>query len=400
MHRPRPKYNTAINEKRRKKPGNTKCRNLDTVLILACITAALLLLTRPLSGKQTFIPAGDNQQTTGVEPEDYDYDVEPLGQPSLLQDKRDAKVRDLAKRPNELGKVPIIMYHVIGEVEGEWARTADNFRNDLKRFYELGYSLVPLQSYLSGNMDLPEGVSPLIITFDDATAGQFRLITKKYVETSGAREILEHKIPDPNSAVGILLEFSSKHPEFGYAATFYVDFPVPFDVPDEVSDKLNFLTECGMEIGNHTYNHRNLSDVPVDVIEMELGKQSNEIEQITGSKALSLALPYGGYPRDSVSKRYLMSGEYDEDIYLNLGILLVGAEPALSPYHKSFNPAAIPRIRGSEEELPKWLNYLERSGTRYVSDGKPDSVTVLESNRSDICDACKDTYDIVVLSDE
>jgi peptidoglycan/xylan/chitin deacetylase (PgdA/CDA1 family) len=179
-----------------------------------------------------------------------------------------------------------------------------------------------------------------------------------------------------------------------------VDFPAPFEVPDEVHAKLNFLLECGMEIGNHTYNHRNLRDVPADMIQMELGKLSAEIQKLTGQRPLSLALPYGSYPRDPANKQYLMAGEYQGIAYENLGVLLVGAEPALSPYHVSFNRAAIPRIRGSEEELSKWLDYLDSSGSRYVSDGQADTIAVPERQLDKLAEAFSGTYDLVVLPEQ
>ncbi|HHY11483.1 MAG TPA: polysaccharide deacetylase family protein [Firmicutes bacterium] len=403
MNSPQPNHRPGTVSKRRRRSGNRKTRARNLRLVAACaIGIAILFFMRPLRGPGVF-GTGKSQGLGEVPvqaPEPGPPVVEPENKPvSALGETRARKVSELAERPNELGKVPVIMYHVIGESESDWVRTAANFRRDLERYYELGYSLVPLQSYLTGEIDLPAGVSPLVITFDDATAGQFRLIAKKYVEDNGARKSLEHNVPDPDSAVGILLEFSKAHPGFGHAATFFVDFPAPFEVPGEVREKLNYLLDCGMEIGNHTYNHRNLRDCSADVIQMELGKQSGEIEQLTGRRPLSLALPYGGYPKDSSNKKHLMAGEYQGTAYENRAVLLVGAEPALSPYHESLNKAAIPRIRGSEEELSKWLEYLDSSGTRYVSDGKAGTITVSEREQDSIAGAFRDTYEIVLLPD-
>ncbi len=314
---------------------------------------------------------------------------------SPLEERRFMKINQLAKSPNELGMVPIIMYHQIDEPESEWVRTPDNFRRDLERFYELGYSLVSLQSYLAGHIELPAGVSPLIITFDDGSAGQFRYITKRYIDDNGARLPMEVLIPDPDSAVGILLDFSKEYPEFGHAATFFLNFPAPFGIPIEVDRKLNFLLSHGMELGNHTYNHKNLGNCCKNVIEAELGEQSRAIEQITGVKPLSLALPYGVYPRCDDCKKYLMTGEYQGHVYENRAVLLVGAEPALSPYHLHLDKSVLPRIRGSEEELSKWLKYLDDSNTRYISDGNSEVITVTKSERLYIDEAFSETYDIM-----
>ena len=43
---------------------------------------------------------------------------------------------DLA--PNELGRIPVVEYHLIGAEEGRWTRTPENFRKDLELLYSRG----------------------------------------------------------------------------------------------------------------------------------------------------------------------------------------------------------------------------------------------------------------------
>ncbi|HHY17973.1 MAG TPA: polysaccharide deacetylase family protein, partial [Firmicutes bacterium] len=303
MTEPQLDHNSRVAARRRKRLRAGKRLKRDLGLILLCMIGIAALLTFGLlSDYGMFTRDTEKEPGQTREPDGHSRGLasEPEARVlSPVEKKRAVKLAELAERPNELGKVPIIMYHVIGDNESEWVRTPENFRKDLQRFYELGYSLVPLQSYLSGNIDLPKGASPLVVTFDDATLGQFRLVGGECVS------------PDPDCAVGILLEFSKSYPDFGHAATFFVDFPCPFEVPDEADEKLNLLLEWGMEIGNHTYNHKNLWNVSGDLIQAELGKLSKEIEQITGSKPLSLALPYGGYPKDHRAREHLLAGVYE-----------------------------------------------------------------------------------------
>ncbi|HHY36019.1 MAG TPA: polysaccharide deacetylase family protein [Firmicutes bacterium] len=273
--------------------------------------------------------------------------------------------------PNELGKIMIVMYHDIQSEEKEWVRSRDNFRKDLERFYREGFVLIRLSSYLRGEIPVPAGKTPLILTFDDATPGQFR-----FVERDG------ELIPDPNCAVGILLDFSRKHPDFGCAATFFIDFPAPFGVPSQVEAKLRFLLENGMEIGNHTYNHRNLRNSPPEQIAEEIGKLTAAVKNICGYEVCSLALPFGAYPQH---KEVLASGVWEGVEYRNLGVLLVGAEPAPSPFSKHFKPLAIPRIRGCEDELSKWLEYFRRNPqARFISDGNADTITIAQDDERNI----------------
>jgi peptidoglycan/xylan/chitin deacetylase (PgdA/CDA1 family) len=274
-------------------------------------------------------------------------------------------------RVNELGKVPIIMYHDVQDYEAEWVRSRSNFRKDLERFHDLGYSLVLLSDYLEGKISVPAGRSPLVLTFDDGTRGQFRLV-----------EGDDGLIPDPDCAVGILLEFSRAHPDFGHAATFFVNAGNPFGDPSQVEEKFKFLLENGMEIGNHTRSHENLAYVSPEVVAREIGSLANEVRDVCGYETVSLALPYGGYPR---STENLLTGTWDGQEYANKGVLLVGAEPAPSPFSKRFDPLAIPRIRGSQEELDKWRGQFEKYPEgRFVSDGRSDTVTVREGDEGDL----------------
>ncbi len=103
---------------------------------------------------------------------------------------------------------------------------------------------------------------------------------------------------------------------------------------------------------------------------------------ICGYEPVSLALPFGGYPRSTES---LLAGTWDDQEYVNKGILLVGAEPAPSPFSRKFNPLAIPRIRGSQEELDKWLGEFEKyPDERFVSDGRSETVTIRQGRSADL----------------
>jgi peptidoglycan/xylan/chitin deacetylase (PgdA/CDA1 family) len=282
---------------------------------------------------------------------------------------------DLARlRVNELGKVMIIMYHDIQDREGEWVRSSANLRKDLQRFYDLGYSLIPLSDYLTGDIDTAAGKAPLVLTFDDGTRGQLSMIAG---EGEGAE-----MVPDPDSAVGILLEFAKEHPDFGQAATFFINSGNPFGDAANKAKNLAFLLEHGMEIGNHTRSHGNLRYASPDTVAKEIGSLANEVKDASAYDVVSLALPFGGYPN---SEESLLTGTWDEREYVNKGVLLVGAEPAPSPFSSKFNPLAIPRIRGSQEELDKWLGQFERYPEgRFVSDGQNDTVTVRQGKDADL----------------
>lgn len=275
--------------------------------------------------------------------------------------------------PNELGEIMILMYHEIGYPEGEWQRTPDNFRRDLQTLYDKDYRLVSLDDVVQGEIDIPAGTTPVVLTFDDANRGNFN-----YLEKNGEISL------DPDCAVAIMEDFYADHPDFGLAATFYIYYPNPFRQPDFIEDKLNYLVDRGFDIGNHTYGHANLARIGPTEIQKELALHQEKTEQyIPGYKVRSLALPYGASPREH--PELLLEGSFEGTSYKNDAVLLVGANPAPSPFHQNFNPARLPRIRASEMNtagvgMYDWLTVFEANPQRrYVSDGNTKTITVPQS---------------------
>ena len=271
--------------------------------------------------------------------------------------------------PNELGRVMILEYHKIDYPEERWTRTPENFRRDLETLYAHGYRLVALGDLLDGRITLPAGTTPVVLTFDDSSPGQFR-----YVEANAEVEI------DPKSAVGILEAFAREHPDFGHAAVFFVlpaaDPPNRlFNQPAYAGKKLQFLASHGYEIGNHTLWHANLGKYDEATVRAQIAGAQQWIQRhVPAYKPRALALPHGVYPKDVSWAR---SGSSKGVMYSHDAILQVSGGPAPSPFARAFDPLRLPRIQALESELRHWLGYFERHpGERFVSDGDPAAVTV------------------------
>ncbi len=264
--------------------------------------------------------------------------------------------------PNEAGQVMILMYHRFGETEGEWQRTWDNFKSDIERLYDEGYRLVSIKDYLNNTIDLPAGYSPVILTFDDGYNNQFD------IKKEGDQWELEHQ-----TAVGIMHDFYQQHPDFGLEGVFYVNSQ-PFSGGSWKEACQYLVNVLGMDIGNHTRTHINLSKHTPERIAEEVGGLVLDFSEVLPEYQIdSLALPYGVSQPGAVS----LSGQYQGIDYDNKGVLLVGANPAPATITKEYNPLRIPRIRGDEENLAKWLEYFnEHPHLRYVSDGDPDVITI------------------------
>ena len=284
---------------------------------------------------------------------------------------------------NELGTVPIMMYHGIknmrnidtpntgGNVDKDgYTRTVEAFRGDLDFYYQKGYRMVKLSDYVNGVINTPYGKSPIVLTFDDGNDNNI-LVTG--LDEKG------NIIIDPNSAVGVLEEYKKKYPDFNVTAIFFVTDAL-FNQPEYNEKILKWLVDNGYEVGNHTKGHNNLSNTSVASTQEVVGYMYQKLESILGDKySKILALPFGSpYVKSHTNYPYVVSGEYNGKKYETLAALRVGWEPEVSPFHKDFDPTFLKRCRaydnnGVEFDIKMVFGMLDTR--RYISDG--DSKTII-----------------------
>ncbi|ONI73776.1 hypothetical protein BWI15_10155 [Kribbella sp. ALI-6-A] len=279
-------------------------------------------------------------------------DSQPTTSPASTPKAKPVSSRPPA--PSELGVVPVLMHHRMAtSVSGEYDMTPAFFRAELERLYRENY--FPIRTIDLVRRDLsavPVGKTPVVLTFDDSTPGQFAL--------DAAGRVV------PDTAVGIMLAFQARHPDFPAVGSFYLN-KSPFGLPaSEVGRALKYLNDLGCELGNHTWDHPNLRQLGTAEAESEIGRLAAMISAaVPAASARTIALPLGVHPRD---RRILAAGGRGSTAYKNEGVLLVGAGPCPSPYSKSFDPMAIPRIRCSSYQggqgnllMDYWLDKLARA---------------------------------------
>ena len=276
--------------------------------------------------------------------------------------------------PNELGRVMILEYHKIDYPEERWTRTPENFRRDLETLYAKGYRLINLGDLLDRKIKIPAGTTPVVLTFDDSSPGQFR-----YIEANGSVQI------DPKSAIGILEAFIAEKPDFGRGGTFYV---LPgaskpnrlFNQPEYEAKKLLFLVSHGYEIGNHTLWHAKLGKYPEATVRAQVAEAQVWIQRhVPDYRTRTLALPHGVYPPDV---NWVLNGTAKGTTYSHDAVLMVAGGPAPSPFSRAFDPVRLPRIQAVERDLGYWINYFDKNPhERFVSDGDANSVTVPAASR-------------------
>lgn len=366
-----------------------KYLNKFTVLLLSAALLASCGSTKMIQAGYKSVPETNQQVNQNI-------NTQPQNSQTGENDKDKPQVDLKAIKANEMGKIMILMYHDIGKTEGEWSRTPENFRKDLETLYNKGYRAISLKDYLNNNINVPAGTTPVVITFDDGTLGQFRVFQDK-----------GDFVVDPDCAVGILEDFYKEHPDFGLEATFYIYYPVPFRQKDLIEEKLKYIVDKGMDIGNHTYNHDNLKKFDAEKIQKTLGRNVEEtLKYLPGYEVDSLALPYGIKPHGENLYQYVIKGKYGNTDYNNRGILLVGSNPALPLYNVKADPANIPRIRASEMDtagtgLYDWLKYFDKHPEeKYISDGNPDAVSIPEGKGKNLNRDVLKGKEIVIYNDK
>ena len=280
------------------------------------------------------------------------------------------------RKPNELGVIPVIMHHEIRpDRVGAFDQTPGEFRAELEKLWRQGYWPVTAAALATRRLDsVPAGRTPVVLTFDDSTRFQFFYAPAGKIKS--------------DTAIGIMLDFARTHPGFKPAGTFYV-LREPFAGIPRGPAMLRWLVAHGFELGDHTHDHIPLNTLDDRDVQRELVEGARVITNaVPGYRIRTMALPLGTLPQ---TRSLALRGRWRGQSYRFAAAFLAGAEPAPSPFSKTFDRNAVPRIRTSH--LPWngerdfcaefWLHELKQHPElRYVSDGDSTRITFPRDERS------------------
>lgn len=298
---------------------------------------------------------------------------------------------------NELGRIPIMMYHGIhnmkneqtlytgGNVDNEgYNRTTEAFRADLEFYYQNNYRMIKLNDYINGNIDVDLGKSPIVLTFDDGSENNIKVTG---LDNKG------NIIIDPNSAVGILEEFKNKYPDYNVTATFFLNIGL-FEQPEYNEKILKWLVENNYDIGNHTYGHVNFTNVNKTETQRQIATIYQKLDEIIKNKYVKIiALPYGSpFKKSHENFDYILNGKYNDYIYKTDATLRVGWESDYSPFSTDFDKTFIKRIRAYDNngtEFDIKMNFKRLESNRYISDGDKNTIVIKKENLQNLISTTK-----------
>ncbi len=274
---------------------------------------------------------------------------------------------------NHSGRVPILEIHLIGDRESAWMIQRDHFRRILQTLYDDGWRPITVNQLVHKDFsDVPNGMSPVVFTFDDASPQQF-----SYIEQNGKLAI------DPNSVVGIWEDFHAKHPDWKNRATFcmlnggaaghnfFGDNPKFYGQKKEWRfQKVKWLADNGFELCDHTLWHAQLNKYPDAFVQQQIAQNLAGIDSAAPGYAVhTMALPQGLWPKN---KPLAWSGSWTDPKsgktwkYAFDAVLEVSGGPARSPYDPQFDPHHLPRVIVVNQDLEKEIARLDKEKARYV----------------------------------
>ena len=269
---------------------------------------------------------------------------------------KNAKLPDKMKQNHE-GDIMVLMYHDLKYYNDRYRRTEGAIRADIINLYNRGYLPISIEEYYDNNIDIKEGYTPYVLTFDDGTPSKIAL----------NRDGSLNKI----CAFSVLKELEKELPDFRAKATIFVSSKYPFGQVDFISQKLNMIVESGMIVGNHTLTHEDFSKHP-DKIEEEIALQKHNLESYlnTDYNINIFSIPYSVSLSEDEHER-VKKGEYNGINHENKIILGGVPNPALAPGRFNQDKYIIPRISvpgvATDRKFYDYIKYFdENPEKRYV----------------------------------
>jgi peptidoglycan/xylan/chitin deacetylase (PgdA/CDA1 family) len=253
---------------------------------------------------------------------------------------------------SSLGVFPILEYHKFSPQEADFDRSYDNFRSDLEKLYQIGCRPATISEIIENRMGIPEGTTPVALTFDDSSECQFRMDSAGNI--------------DPNCAIGIMMDFAKDHPDFPPKGTFYALPQTSYQRNGGFGDekwletKFQILQALGSEIGVHAISHQKLSRLSDEMVRTELAL-SVEWLRSYGIEPKTVCSPYGQVPKNPyLLKSFFWKGKHYQ---FNSHVITQGRAANSPESNNPESPYFLPRLKGGINyplAIDEWIDLVEQ----------------------------------------
>jgi uncharacterized protein YraI len=164
---------------------------------------------------------------------------------------------------DDVGVVPILMYHHVDDEGGTYAVTPEQLDAQCRWLLDHGYTAITLTEFYNGAFAgglLP--AKPVVLTADDGWASA--------------------------------LTFADILGRYGFVGNYFVD-----NDSEVTPDQLAYLGQVG-EVEDHTVSHAVLSQLDYDSQYAEIANNKAYLESVTGQSVQFLAWPYGDWDASAV----------------------------------------------------------------------------------------------------
>ncbi|MBI5954061.1 MAG: hypothetical protein HY865_20585 [Chloroflexi bacterium] len=287
---------------------------------------------------------------------------------------------------------PILLYHKF-KTNGPSTLTMVSrldFAEDLEKLYQNGYVTISLERWLAGDIRVPEGKRPLVLSMDD-------LFFRNQITLTPEGE------PAADTGIGVAWEFYKNNPDFGFHWALFSNLgDKPYGTGSQEEQQIElartivWCIEHDAKVYNHTFRHVDLKNTKGLGITAELWENDKHLRRlltlvdrpdlIPGLQNM-VALPGGKWPRvgDAQTALYGYTDPEGKKVQAIFNVDYISRPDFLAaPYARSFDPVNLPRMVANL----KAVDYLveNKETVPAASSCKIGPLTDVQSNDPDFLD--------------
>jgi len=248
--------------------------------------------------------------------------------------------------------VPILLYHRFKTNSPSTANLVSHpdFQDELETLYKSGYATISVEKWLEGDLRVPEGKRPLVLSMDD-------LFYRNQIA------LTPEGTPSEQTGLGLAWKFSQEHPDFGFHWALFSNLgDKPFGEGPQVEQDIqlaNVIAWCienDAMVYNHTFRHSHLNRTIGLGITSEL--KSNDLalrklltlinrQDLIPKVGNLFAVPAGQWPITEEARNALYGYKNPEGIPLQAIFdvdFIVRPNFMSAPYAKDFDRWKLPRM--------------------------------------------------------